>query len=177
MRKITEQAARAFRSDTKLKSGNTEVVITDDGLTRLYLFGNLIAERRKDGVYITNAGWNSNTTMERLRGLGADVCIKKGRLHLNGSPWNGKWAKISSQGIGGKEDGGDSLTRSVGMVMALGSILFDNKKDANAFKTRIAKAGFGEGIDLPDDWDQLSEDEKERRLNGATDILLDKPEK
>ena len=32
-------------------------------------------------------------------------------------------------------------------------------------KKRMLKAGLGEGLDFPEDWNTLSEDEKEIRLN------------
>lgn len=64
----------------------------------------------------------------------------------------------------------DSL-RNVGMVAMLGDILAETQKDRNAWKLRMLKAGLGEGIILPDDFDTLPEKEKERRLNGAIGII------
>ena len=53
----------------------------------------------------------------------------------------------------------------IGAIMKMGEILTDNQKDANDWKTRMLKAGLGEGISIPSDWDTLTEDEKETRLN------------
>ena len=62
--------------------------------------------------------------------------------------------------------------KMVSMVATLGSLLTDNKKGANDFKTRILKAGLeNKGLSIPADWDTLSEDEKEKRLNGAISCL------
>jgi hypothetical protein len=54
----------------------------------------------------------------------------------------------------------------IGLVAALG-IFTDTQKDANDWKIRMIKAGLGEAISAPDDWDTLTEDEKERRLDQA----------
>lgn len=66
----------------------------------------------------------------------------------------------------------DNPFKSMAMVMKMGELLTDNKKEANDWKLRMAKAGMGEGIDVPADWDTLSEDEKERRLNAVIDMNL-----
>jgi hypothetical protein len=72
MRKITRDAADAFiegRPFRKSGNGRTEVEILDDGTRRLLLHGNRIAEYdpADRGVYITDAGWGSVTTRERLK--------------------------------------------------------------------------------------------------------------
>ncbi len=71
MRKITEQAANAFMNAKKFKSGNTTVDVLLN-VTVLSLHGNEIAYRYNDPentLSITNAGWESNTTKERLNGM------------------------------------------------------------------------------------------------------------
>ena len=42
----------------------------------LLLHGNCIAKRVNGKIFISNAGWNSNTTKERLNGLGAGIYQK-----------------------------------------------------------------------------------------------------
>jgi hypothetical protein len=87
MRKITEQVVGAFENYNIKKVGNTET----DG-TSLWLFGNKIAEHRADGIWITNAGWSSPTTKERLNGItGVHITQKKGEWFLNGHRWDGEW--------------------------------------------------------------------------------------
>ena len=88
MRKITQQMKQAFDSGGSLFSGNTRV---ENG--KVYLFGNLIVERRVDGVYVTNAGWFSATTKDRLNAF-VSVTQKDGEWFLNGEHWNGEWRKI-----------------------------------------------------------------------------------
>ncbi len=52
------------------------------------------------------------------------------------------------------------------MVAKMGEVLCDNQKDKNDWKKRMLKAGLeSKGLIMPDDWDSLSEDTKETRLN------------
>ena len=60
----------------------------------LYLHDNKIAEihktKRKKVLKITNAGWKTNTTKERLNGLnGVRINQRKGVWYLNDKEWNG----------------------------------------------------------------------------------------
>ncbi len=95
MRKVTKNAITAFNNFEAGNFGNTKVVISLTGATaELYLHGNLIA-RNYGLIEITNAGWKTNTTKERLNALpGVSIQQKAGVWHLNGKEWNGKWATI-----------------------------------------------------------------------------------
>ena len=98
MRKITQQAVDAFENGYTYKNSNTEV--TADGY---FLHGHKIAEYnsifKNDGnrsINITLAGWNTNTTRERLNGLqGVRVSTKLGQAYLNGQKWDGNWITIA----------------------------------------------------------------------------------
>lgn len=69
----------------------------------------------------------------------------------------------------------DEVNAGFGMIAAvakMGELLCDNQKDKNDWKARMIKAGLSDrGLIMPEDWDTLSEDEKERRLNGVISIL------
>ena len=53
-------------------------------------------------------------------------------------------------------------------VAMMGDILCDNQASKNDWKERMLKAGLeNQGLDFPEDWAQLSEDEKESRLDKA----------
>ena len=98
MRKITQQAVRAFEAARPMKNGNTEVRVINQGgggtLVLLQLHGNVIArhETWSGRTYITDAGWDTNTTKERLNGLyGVSISQRKGVWYLNGNEWNGAW--------------------------------------------------------------------------------------
>lgn len=90
-RKVTTQIVSAFIAGNKLTVGNSHT----DG-TSLFLHGNRIAEKRPDGIYITNAGWATNVTRERLNGLpGVSICQRNWNWFLNGNAWGGEWTKIA----------------------------------------------------------------------------------
>ncbi len=57
-------------------------------------------------------------------------------------------------------------------ICKVGEVLNENQKDKNAFKTRILKAGLEKkGLSFPKDWDNLSDEEKTKRLNLVTEQL------
>jgi len=55
--------------------------------------------------------------------------------------------------------------KSTAMVAMMGDIFCKDKKESNDWKARMIKAGLGQGIQMPDDWDELDEETKELRLN------------
>ena len=65
--------------------------------------------------------------------------------------------------------------KATAMIAQLGEVFADTKKEKNDWKTRMLKAGLeNKGLMIPDDWDELDEDEKERRLNGVIEIMGEK---
>lgn len=87
MRKISEQAAKAFYEGRPFKKDNTEVYITQEGTVAMKLFGNVIAWTRKERrTGITQAlcfsfcGWNTVTTRDRLNALGVRVRTERGNI-------------------------------------------------------------------------------------------------
>tara|TARA_R110001583_G_scaffold67531_6_gene193116 strand:- start:710 stop:1027 length:318 start_codon:yes stop_codon:yes gene_type:complete len=104
MRQITKESIEAFESLTPFNKSNMKVKIlgTENGVSvwaELYLFDNKIAEihknKRKKVLKITNAGWKSNTTKERLNALeGVHIHQKQGVWYLNGDKWNGELTQI-----------------------------------------------------------------------------------
>lgn len=70
----------------------------------------------------------------------------------------------------------DSFLKTVSVIASIGDIFCDNQKDKNDWKKRMLVAGIPEGVlHMPEDWDQLSEDEKQKRLDGAIAILGEDP--
>ena len=58
--------------------------------------------------------------------------------------------------------------RTIGLVAKLGDVFCENQKASNDWKARMLKAGLSnQGLIMPENWESLSEPEKERRLNGA----------
>ena len=91
MRKITQEAIRAFENNREFKRGNTQVII--EGLwTYLVLHGHKIAGTCIfDGPWVDACGYKTNTTKERLNGLeGVNIHQKDFVWYLNGHEWNGQ---------------------------------------------------------------------------------------
>lgn len=92
MRKITREIVDAFQNSRSLKIGNSRT----NGES-LWLFDNKIAEIRRDGLWITNAGWDSATTKERLNGLSSvHIIQRRGNWYLNERQWDGSWVHVDS---------------------------------------------------------------------------------
>jgi hypothetical protein len=62
--------------------------------------------------------------------------------------------------------------RHVGATAKMAALFTENQAEANKWKLRMLKAGIP-GLSIPDDWDQLPEDEKQRRLDKIIDMTLE----
>ena len=88
MRKITQQASKAFWNGKPYKKSNTEVrtYVHKRGLggrmivVELVLHGHTIAWRQHNSLMITNCGYTTNVTKERLNGILSYVSVP--------SPWS-----------------------------------------------------------------------------------------
>jgi hypothetical protein len=89
-RKITTESINAFLNKKPFVKSNMIVEI-DRNITYLKLFGNKIAALLPNGrLWISNAGWKSNTTKERLNALpGVNIYQKRKIWFLNDQPWDG----------------------------------------------------------------------------------------
>ena len=74
MRKIEQQMCQAIQANKNWCSGNTQVV-TNDGVSTVYLHGNKIAMIDDTTMTIFDGGWQSNTTKSRLNALCSEFCI------------------------------------------------------------------------------------------------------
>jgi hypothetical protein len=97
MRKITRESVDKFLSKETFKKSNMEV---DEcyGKFRLKLHGNTIAILDEFNMLsISNAGWHSNTTKERLNGLPhVRINQKNWNWYLNGEQWSGEWTRVGT---------------------------------------------------------------------------------
>ncbi len=93
MRNITEESIEAFMNAVPFNKSNTKVEVLPN-VTILRLFGHAIAYRYNDPertLTITNCGYSTNTTKERLNGIPrVNIQQKKGVWYLNGKEWNGE---------------------------------------------------------------------------------------
>lgn len=87
MRQITKDAVNAFVNRQNFKRSNT--VVRDRGY---YLFDNKIAWYDNGGkLWITNCGYKTTTTKERLNGLpNVNITQKNWQWYLNGQKWDGE---------------------------------------------------------------------------------------
>ena len=68
-------------------------------------------------------------------------------------------------------DSNTEFLSGLSLLAGMFDIFADSKEEKNKSKKAILKAGLGDAIDFPEDFDSLPEDEQERRLNGAIKSL------
>ena len=87
MRKIEQQMVKAVNNGDNWSLNNTQVISDGEGLTWVYLHGNLIA-LSVDGIIEpildTLSNWPTVTTKSRLRALGVNLTQTKGRIFIDG---------------------------------------------------------------------------------------------
>jgi hypothetical protein len=120
MRKITIDSINAFMGDRTFKRQNMEVQVVSYNTTgvrsqstMLLLHGNVIAVRNNDSnrsMYITDCGWRTRTTKERLNGLeGVNIVQRDFQWYLNGVVWDGSPVFISTEVYDSAQDEADRL--------------------------------------------------------------------
>lgn len=90
-RRSIQPVIDAFLNGEAKRISNTESTGSE-----LLLFGHCIAKRDETGsLMITNAGWSTYTTKDRLNGLPAvSVTQRDFTWYLNGKQWDGAWVKV-----------------------------------------------------------------------------------
>ncbi len=99
MRQITDKSVQALKLGHTFSSGNTNVSPTHKGVN-FHLHGHLIAQKTNEGLFITNCGYFTNVTKERLNGIleahgFTKIYQKAGVWYLNGQAWDGELTKIN----------------------------------------------------------------------------------
>lgn len=85
-----ESVIKAF-----LKGNNKRVRNDESSDYNLYLHGNKIARLCLNGdIDITNAGYFTRVTKDRLNKLGAKITQKNKIWYKDGVEWDGKWIKL-----------------------------------------------------------------------------------
>lgn len=91
MNKIEREMVSAVALRHNWKKSNTRVY-WHVGMLYVSLFGNEICKVSPNGVrYYSTAGWNTPTTLSRLRALGLPVNKRRGALYVAGTVWDGSW--------------------------------------------------------------------------------------
>lgn len=104
MKLITHESVTAFLNGEKFNKSNMNVTL-EPNVTILKYQGNAIAYKYNDPnktISITNCGWNSNTTKERLNGVISLSGLNIGRIYqknwvwyLDGKKWNGELINLN----------------------------------------------------------------------------------
>ena len=98
MRQITKDSINAFMNAKEFKRQNMAVEVLPN-VTILYLHNNAIAYRYNDPqrtLTITNCGWFTPTTKERLNALpNVNIYQSNFKWFLNGKEWNGNKIDIN----------------------------------------------------------------------------------
>ena len=89
---MKNEVIESFLIGKKKRKGN----ITTDGRS-LYLFDNVIAIHKEDGMYVSNAGWDTVTTRKYLNMLpNVKLTRLKKVTHLNDMVWDGDFVKVNN---------------------------------------------------------------------------------
>ena len=65
----------------------------------------------------------------------------------------------------------DDKFGAIAGVAMMGDVFGQTLAEKNAWKLRMVKAGLGNGISIPDDWDLLPEEEKAKRLDAMIAMM------
>ena len=92
MKKVTQEVVNSFLCGKYKKVGNSSSIGGS-----LFLHNNKIAYFDIDGfLWISNAGWQTNTTKERLNALPCVSIHQKNFVwYLNNVAWSGEWVKTN----------------------------------------------------------------------------------
>ncbi len=97
-RKITQEAVNALLNAQKFNKANMTIEVLPN-VTIMKLHDNPIAYKYNDPtktISITNCGWFSNTTKERLNAIpGVRISQIRGVWYLSGKEWDGKLIDIN----------------------------------------------------------------------------------
>ena len=134
----------------------------DNGVVYYKSYSTIVAFDGPSGLVVSENCWSS-TTGKHLNWISRNKDIR-----LKRSEFEQELKKVQSS----KEKAPDHL-KTVGLASALFGILSENDKEA---KVKYQKRFYENvpGLQFPDDWDQLSTEEKEKRLDGVNKIALEK---
>ena len=86
MRKIETQMNAAIQGNQNWSSGNTQVV-TNMGVSTVYLHGNKIALVDENSLTLFDGGYQSTTTKSRLNALCTEFCVDGECVYQKNFQW------------------------------------------------------------------------------------------
>lgn len=159
-----------IRYDSRKSFYGKARVREEDGKTILRSYNTDVAYI-KDGIAVVNGSYSQTTLRhikEFLKQNGFKAETSKQILKDYDEPKEMKEERQKEE-----EEKADSMFKSIGMIAKLGEIMTNNKKESNDWKVRMLKAGLeNKGLIMPEDWNTLTEEEKEKRLNGVIGVAL-----
>jgi hypothetical protein len=130
-------------------------------LVTLWQDGRVIA-RSKECYY--NRTWESWEFQSAIRGLASKVTGPVAAMVQ-------EFAERKYPDAQAQEDE-KSILHTIALAASIGSILMPDLKESNDWKARMIRAGLeNRGLEMPDDWDALPEEEKQRRLDKVINEL------
>jgi hypothetical protein len=132
-------------------------------VAKLYVDGELVDEKKTHYINRTWESYEYQSVMQQLVNKTKELTPEQKEL---------------AQKVLKKDHTDWTEFKTVGMIASLGEVFGQTKKEKNDWKERMIKAGLGgKGLQMPDDWDTLSENEKEKRLNKVIDLAREVPKK
>lgn len=134
----------------------------DNGVVYYKSYSTIVAFDGPNGLVVSENCWSSTT------GKHLNWISRNKDLRLDRSKFEEELKKVQNS-----QEKAPDLLKTVGMVSAMFGLLSENDKEA---KVKFQKRFYEKvpGLQFPDDWDQLSTEEKEKRLNGVNKIALEK---
>mgnify|MGYP001598349603 CR=1 FL=1 len=127
----------------------------------------------ESGMEVYCASWNGAVRCKAWYNSKKKIDI----LTIELVPWQGNGVnKLLYEGPAGgtsqmkkkNQKKADSFLKTVGMAAKIGELLTSNQKESNDWKAQMLKTGLeNRGLIMPEDWNELTEKEKQRRLDGA----------
>jgi hypothetical protein len=162
---VRYDSRKSFYGKAKEREEDGKIILTSYGTDVAYIKGGKPVVK---GMY-------SQTTARHIReflkqhGYDADMPFSKILKQYGESETEQKEEQKE------EEKKADSQLNTVANVALLGEIFGSTQKEKNDWKARMLKAGLeNKGLEMPEDWDALSEAEKQRRLDGVIKIMKEK---
>lgn len=140
-------------------------VIENDGVVSLRSYQTIVCEiiEGKPQVY----GTYSNTTLRHIK----EFLKQHGFKAENSSQILNDYPEVEKPQRKPQSD----FIKTTSLIASLGDLFGNNQKDSNDWKARMLKAGLEpRGLIMPEDWESLTEEEKEKRLNLVIEMGIGK---
>ena len=172
MRTINKETTKGGPMSAKVYLRSTRNLYKkhENGLVVFYSYITPVAFIKDGQLTISENVW-SITTAKHLNWIEDYVGVQRKFLRIPHKDFKSSFEKAK----GHEDKPAPDMLKTVGMVSAMFGVLSENDKEA---KVKYQKRFYEKvpGIQFPEDWDQLSTEEKEKRLNNVNSVALEKRE-